>query len=312
MAKGGGGNKGGGGGGGGGNKGGGGSPSGGGGGGGQKSSPAPAPAPAPAPPPAPAPRAEAPSPAPAQKQNTGGGGKKEDKKDDKPKAKEAVKAAQTYQTVKPTPGPATQKQTASPVKAADKKQDRVQTLTEKAKGMIAGATSEGIADPGKFKDILGKLKDLGKDKKVENLQTQKKAAVTTAKQAAVAPGLDLNTNKDTNIDTNVTTTGYTQEQLDELLGQLEQGYSDKLGGLEGQIGDLMNQLNQRPTETSSTQELQSAGTSEFDDWIKSFESQQDAGAFDPDLFRNLLGELESSKRRQKDWSERSAKAAYKY
>ena len=36
------------------------------------------------------------------------------------------------------------------------------------------------------------------------------------------------------------------------------------------------------------------------------------GAFDPDLFRSLLGELESSKRRQKDWNELSAKAAYKY
>jgi len=70
----------------------------------------------------------------------------------------------------------------------------------------------------------------------------------------------------------------------------------------GQL-DKQQQQQQQPQET---------GTSEYDDWLKSFATEQDKGAFDPNLFRGLLGELESSKRRQKDWSERSAKAAYKY
>ena len=42
------------------------------------------------------------------------------------------------------------------------------------------------------------------------------------------------------------------------------------------------------------------------------DAASEEGEFNPDLFRNLLGELESSKRRQKDWNERTAKEAYKY
>jgi hypothetical protein len=324
MAKGGGGNKGGGGGGGGnkgGGGGGGGAPSGGGGGGGggggARSAPAPAPAPRPAPPPAPTPRAIEPSP--AQKKDTGDGGKKNDKKDDKPKGQKAVEVAKTYQASMPTPTPVAQQKTGTPAKQTDKKQDRVQTLTEKAKGMIAGATSEGIADPGKFKDILGKLKDLGKDTKVQNLQTQKKEAVTAAKTAAQAPGGNP-------------PPGYTQEQLDQAIkdalakqeasGGLTQEDLDAALANMQKTGLTQEDLdaafsNYAAKDTSSDASAMATGptaaaSSEFDDWIKSFSEDKDAGAFDPDLFRNLLGELESSKYRQKQWNERTAKAAYTY
>ena len=76
--------------------------------------------------------------------------------------------------------------------------------------------------------------------------------------------------------------------------------------------DLDTALSSYSAQNAVQKSSSDAGTSEFDDWVKSFESQQDVGAFDPDLFRNLLGELESSKYRQKEWNERSAKAAYKY
>lgn len=313
MAKdkggGGGGNKGGGGGG---NKGGG----GGGGGGGQRSAPAPAPAPAPRPP------APAPVTVSAPRQSDGGN-KKEDKKQDKKEDKKqdsrpnvatatrAVNFAQAYQSIaQPKPADKKQERNDGGGKKEDKKQERVQTLTEKAKALISGATSKGIADPNRFKDILGKLKDLGKDKRVDNLQTQKKEAVTTAKNALTLPGNNLTPGLDDNNSNATYITGYSQEDLDELLGSLQEDYGEKIGGLESQLGDLMGQLGKQ--QQQQQQQPQETGASEYDDWLQSFATEQDKGSFDPNLFRNLLGELESSKRRQKDWSERSAKAAYKY
>lgn len=265
------------------------SPSGGGGGGGGgKSSPSPSPSRSPSPP------APTPGPKPPAAP-TGGGGSAQST------PAQAVNFAKTFQSVSPSSSSSQQK---------EKTQERVQTLTEKAKGLIAGATASGIADPGKFKDILGKLKDLGKTGRVESLQTQKKTAVTAARDAANSANQPPPGN-------NPPPGGYTQEELNKLLEQMQAGYTEKIGGLETQLGTLSEQLSQRdePEAVSTpypTQQSSDSGTSEFDDWLKSFESQQDVGAFDPDLFRNLLGELESSKRRQKDWSERSARAAYGY
>lgn len=226
------------------------------------------------------------------------------------KPAQAVKAATTFQAAVTGAKPSS----ASQAKDKDKKNNnnnndkqKVQKLTEKAKTLIGGATSEGIADPGKFKDILGKLKDLGKEGRVENLRTQKKEAVTTAKNALALPGGNLPPGSNDDNDNATSFTGYSQEELDGLLGSLQESYGAQIGGLEKQIGDLTGQLGQL-----GQQQSQGAGTSEYDDWLKSFATEQDKGAFDPNLFNRLLGELESSKRRQKDWSERSAKAAYKY
>ena len=221
------------------------------------------------------------------------------------KPAQAVKAATTFQAAVTGAKPSSASQAKDKDKKDNNDKQKVQKLTEKAKTLIGGATSEGIADPGKFKDILGKLKDLGKEGRVENLRTQKKEAVTTAKNALIPP-LPGPKNDDDDDDA-ATITGYSQEELDSLLGSLQEGYSTQIGGLEKQIGDLTGQLGQL-----GQQQSQGAGTSEYDDWLKSFATEQDKGAFDPNLFNRLLGELESSKRRQKDWSERSAKAAYKY
>ena len=130
--------------------------------------------------------------------------------------------------------------------------------------------------------------------------------MTTAKNALIPP-LPGPENDD-NDATTTTTTGYSQEELDELLGSLQEGYGEKISGLESQLGDLMGQLGKQQQQ----QQSQDTGGSEYQDWLNSFATEQDKGAFDPNLFNRLLGELESSKRRQKDWSERSAKAAYKY
>jgi len=258
-----------------------------GGGGSPKSSPTSAiPAPGPKPPAAP----------------TGGGGSAQSA------PAKAVNAAKAFQSTSRSSSPSQQKEKKQEQK--EKKQERVKALTTKAKTLITGATSEGIADPGKFKDILGKLKDLGKDKRVQNLQTQKKTAVSTAKAAAQAPGGNKFSQED--LDKAVQdalskagNSGITQEDLDAALANV-----GKTGLTQEDLDEALSRYSPQtnPLDTGAA----AAGTSEFDDWIKSFESQQDAGAFDPDLFRGLLGELESSKRRQKDWNERSAKASYKY
>jgi hypothetical protein len=249
-----------------------------------------------------APAQPVPTPGPTPPPSGGGGGGSQSS------PARAVNAATTYQAT--TPSSSQQK---------EKKQERVATLTTKAKDLISGATSTGIADLDKFKGILGKLKDLGKDTKVQNLQTQKKEAVTAAKTAAQAPGGNP-------------PPGYTQEQLDQAIKDALAKQGDS-GGLTQEDLDaaLANMQKTGLTkedldaafssyaakDTSSDASAMATGptaaaSSEFDDWIKSFSEDKDAGAFDPDLFRNLLGELESSKYRQKQWNERTAKAAYTY
>lgn len=250
----------------------------------------------------------APTPGPKPPTSPSGGGSSS--------AGQAVAAAKAYQSAStPSVGSSSSKQKENKQEQKEKKQERVQSLTEKAKGLISGATASGIADPGKFKDILGKLKDLGKDTRVENLQTKKKEAVAAAKQslqnkpggytqeeldAAIKAALD----KATASSSSSSSPGLTQEDLDNALANITST------GLTQE--DLDTALSSYSAQNAVQKSSSDAGTSEFDDWVKSFESQQDVGAFDPDLFRNLLGELESSKYRQKEWNERSAKAAYKY
>lgn len=319
MAKGGGGNKGGGGGGGGGKpSGGGGAPSGGGGGGGARSSGGGAPS------------------------GGGGGGKPSgggqpaaptptptvrpastsvdiSKQRETPKATQAVQAANIYKAV------------AGNDKKDDKKDDKIAKLTQQAKGLISGATSQGIADPGKFKDILGKLKDLGKDKRVDTLREQKQKAVQSARQATTGPGSNDSNSSNT---TNTTTTGLTQEDLDrsikEALANQPSGLTedDLNTAITNALSGFQSQQKTQTESPSSSYDWESGYQQDLSNWLNEYKTEQanraadyqkmmtdiasQEGEFDPDLFRGLLGELESSKRRQKEWNERSAKAAYKY
>jgi hypothetical protein len=210
------------------------------------------------------------------------------------------------QSSRPTATPTRPSTQSSGGSSPSNQQNRVQQLTQKAKTLIGGATSEGLADPNKFKDVLGKLKDLGKDTRVQNLQTQKKEAVTAAKTAAKPP---------------ITTfSGYTQEQMDEAIAKAREGsltQDDLNAALANQAetgltqDDLDAALSRYQSQnTASDAGAAASSTNEYQDWLNSFATEQDKGAFDPDLFNSLLGELESSKYRQKQWNERSARSAY--
>lgn len=323
MAKGGGGNKGGGGGapsggggGGGGGKpsGGGGAPSGGGGGGGGGGGKPSGGGQAAAPTPTPTVRPASPTVEIAKQRET-------------PKATQAVQAASTYKAV------------VANDKKDDKKDDKIAKLTEQAKGLISGATSQGLADPGKFKDILGKLKDLGKDKRVETLREQKQEAVQSARQVTPGPGsTGLDNSNVSNTGVNTAGTGLTKDDLDRAI---QDALSNQPAGLTPDdlnqaIGDALS--NFQPQQQQSQPQAQTSPSGSYDwaagyqqdltDWLNEYKTEQanraadyqkmmtdiasQEGAFDPDLFSGLLGELESSKRRQKEWNERSAKAAYKY
>ena len=218
---------------------------------------------------------------------------------------------QSTQSSRPTATPTRPSTQSSGGSSPSNQQNRVQQLTQKAKTLIGGATSEGLADPNKFKDVLGKLKDLGKDTRVQNLQTQKKEAVTAAKTAAKPP---------------ITTfSGYTQEQMDEAIAKAREGsltQDDLNAALANQAetgltqDDLDAALSRYQSQNTASQSAASdagaaaSSTNEYQDWLNSFATEQDKGAFDPDLFNSLLGELESSKYRQKQWNERSARSAY--
>ena len=231
-------------------------------------------------------------------------------------AQSSAPSKPSTQSSRPTVTPTRPSTQSSGGSSPSNQQNRVQQLTQKAKTLIGGATSEGLADPNKFKDVLGKLKDLGKDTKVQNLQTQKKEAVTAAKTAAKPPG--------------TTFTGFTQEQMDDAIAKAVAGAQSSTGitqedldaalAKQSETGltqdDLDAALSRYQSQNTASQSAASdtgaaaSSTNEYQDWLNSFATEQDKGAFDPDLFNSLLGELESSKYRQKQWNERSARSAY--
>lgn len=228
-----------------------------------------------------------------------------------PKANKAVQVAKTY------------KSSSSNSKKNDKKDNRVEKLTQQAKSLISGATSQGLADPGKFKNILGKLKDLGKGKRVETLREKKQSAVKAARPAKTDQDLT---------DLNNIPAGYTQEDLDKAI---EDALANQPSGLtEDDLNSAINnalagfQTQQEPISSSDSYDWESGYQQDLTKWLDQYKTEQadratdyqkmmtdvasKEGEFDPDLFRGLLGELESSKKRQKEWNERSAREAYKY
>ena len=210
--------------------------------------------------------------------------------------------------------------------SGNKKQDRIQNLTKQANQLISSASGGAIADPGKFKEVLSKLKKLGKDDRVEALREKKQKAVASTKvqnggNNQVTPGLtqgDLDSAIQ-NAFANYTPGGLTQEDLDAALAGLDFGNKGELGesyggGDSGGGGGgssweqgYTNDLNKW---LSEYQNEQAGRATDYQSMLTDIASQE--GQFDPNLFRSLLGELESSKKRQKEWNERSARAAYKY
>jgi len=213
----------------------------------------------------------------------------------------AKKAAVQKKAAAPTPAPKKS--------APQNKQNRVATLTQKAKSLIQTASDGAIADPAKFKNILGKLKDLDKDKRVKKLRQKKQAAVAASRK----PQEEVTSNYIDNSSSTVNTEGTTFLDDSSLYAGMEDmGYTSDGGG-GGDTGSYS--WNQGYTEDlnkwlSDYQAEQAGRDADYQSMLTDITSQE--GQFDPELFRSLLGELESSKRRQKEWNEQSAKAAYKY
>lgn len=230
-------------------------------------------------------------------------------------------------TPAPTPAPASKPAVTSTATAKSSSssgggntQDRVATLTQKAKTLIATASDGAIADPAKFKDILGKLKDLGKEKRVDTLRTQKQQAVAASvkkpEQTSVSP-------------TESTVSTYIPPVETTLpLSSDSSGFSDVSSDGGGSTYTPSYSSASTQGTASSGPSWDSTYSSDIQKWLDEYQKEQagratdytsmltdltsQAGKFDPDLFRSLLGELESSKKRQKEWNEFSAKAAYKY
>lgn len=236
--------------------------------------------------------------------NKSSGGSKPSSGGSKPSVSSPSKAPKTptptfIPTAKPSGGSSS---------SGNKKQDRVKNLTKQANQLIASASGGAIADPAKFKTILGKLKNLGKDQKVQNLRSKKQAAVAASRPKEVTSVTNNETTSnvfdDSVFESSPTTTytpGYTSG---------ESGYTGGTSSApsgpswdETYSQDLDKWLSQYQTE-------QAGRASDYQSMLNDLASQE--GMFDPDLFRSLLGELESSKKRQKEWNERSAREAYKY
>jgi hypothetical protein len=188
------------------------------------------------------------------------------------------------------------------------KSDRVSTLTQKAKNLIATASGGAIADPAKFKDILGKLKKLDADKRVKNLRQQKQQAVQASR---LKPSSDeKDTSSVVNNDTELTKSLYLPGSS-VSTGSFSSGYDGGGGGSSGGSYSWDTGYNSDLNKWLSEYQTEQAGrAADYQSMLTDLASQE--GQFDPNLFRSLLLELESSKKRQKEWNEQSAKAAYKY
>ena len=196
----------------------------------------------------------------------------------------------------------------------NEKKDRlkqVKNLTKQANDLIASASGGVLADPGKFKDILAKLQGLGKGERVQSLREKKKAAIEASRPKVTQPVVDpyretsLDTFYDSSVFTPSPTTTYSPGYGDSGSGYTISSASMSSGPSWDQTysQDLDKWLSQYQAE-------QAGRATDYQSMLTDLASQE--GKFDPDLFRSLLGELESSKKRQKEWNERSARQAYKY
>jgi hypothetical protein len=201
---------------------------------------------------------------------------------------------------------------------------KVEKATQQIKQTISNisASSPKIADPKAYQKALDVLKNAGKDTRVQNLKEKVQTAKTTAQTDIRVNAAADAARKDAEARAAEQYKGaITQDDLDKILadykpaGQtegiseedLQAALSAQQESLMSKFGDLQNQYQ------SATDNLQQQrATASADSAAASEDLNAQFEAFDPDLFSNLLGELESSKYRQKEWNERSAKAAYKY
>jgi hypothetical protein len=104
-------------------------------------------------------------------------------------------------------------------------------------------------------------------------------------------------------------------QAEELLSGFDQKFLDDLGfGQETFQEDRATAAENFDTDIQRfLDEFRSDQDRRQQDYLNLLTDQAaKASEFDPEKFRTTLLELESSRRRQKDWNERSARQAYKY
>lgn len=196
-----------------------------------------------------------------------------------------------------------------------RQEQKVTQATKDIKGMISGITaaSPKIADPKAYQKALDVLRGAGKDQRVQTLKEKVSSARTAARTTTTPPPDDKQSPGLTQADIEAAinkfkeglSPGLSEEDLQSALNTQRETLMSEFGDWKQQYADTTSQMQQQreePTAASSTPSTDLSAT----DISSQFE------AFDPELFSSLLGELESSKRRQKDWNELSAKAAFKY
>jgi hypothetical protein len=219
---------------------------------------------------------------------------------------------------------------------------KAKEIAQKAKDLIRSSTEGEISNPDRLKKLLDKLKDSGTKKQVQSVKDLKSKILkggttvptteTTTGGTTPARPTNTGTPRGTGAPTGgagpAAGAGPTGEpagaaggkfdfeaQAEELLSGFDEKFLDDRG-----LGQS-NFLEDRDTAAANF-------NTDVQRFLDEFRSDQDrrqqdylallsdeaakASEFDPEKFRSTLLELESSRRRQKDWNERSARQAYKY
>lgn len=207
--------------------------------------------------------------------------------------------------------------------------------TNPSKGQVARATETvreqiksitprtgAIADPDAYKQALAVLTSAGKTKKAEKLTTKAEKEIKADTRKGTARGFlpkpgetpkpgegetpgsgDQNNQYDLTKD----------PEYQSLLEKLKQSQTDK-EGLEGQLSTLGGELAGFKSQLEglrASKAEQTGGDYQPTD-VSTSTTTEEFEPFSRDLFTSLLGELESSKKRQKDWDYEQALKAYKF
>lgn len=212
------------------------------------------------------------------------------------------------------------KQQAKQDKKAAKQDVKQATKTVKQSIKAVTPRTGALADPAAYNQALAVLQSAGKAGKATKFESQYAKAVqkdtakgikkgylpsptTTAPTQEISSGLDdfpLPYEEDDEIP---------QEWLDLLDAERAraEGLEGQLGELGSQVGGLQGLLESLQNSRSEMQGYQPQDTS-----ISTSTTTEEYEPFSRDLFTSLLGELESSKKRQKDWDYEQALKAYKF
>jgi len=223
----------------------------------------------------------------------------------------------------------------------------ISKIKEKLQEIIKSSQEGSIANPDNFKKLLGKLKDTGNKKAVDKIRDLKKETLSGQRTPTTPTPGTTNTPTPTPTPTptrpqtpssgagtfsSPSTAGGPTGAVGEQAGAAGGGFDfeaqaeELLSGFDKKFETDFGRGEQAFTEDRST----AAGNFESDiqKFLDEFRSDQtgrqkaledtltdlaaQGSEFDPERFRTTLLELESSRRRQKDWNERSARQAYKY